>query len=138
MAQKYRWHATPHSRLQIPDSGLAEPGEPDEVEAMVESKARRELVTNGQRTVGCGDGLPITGGFASLQPEDADYAVEVCRQQDPIVRCCVQLRLEPEHHVTAKRLPAADQPASDAMVESKTRYVRDPDFSPPPDDDQPP
>ena len=49
-----------------------------------------------------------TGGFASLQPEDAEYAAEVCRQQDSIVRCRVQLRLEPEHHVTAKRAPAAD------------------------------
>ena len=55
-----------------------------------------------------GDGFPITGGFASLQPEDAEYAAEVCRQQDPIVRCRVQLRLEPEHLVTTKRAPAAD------------------------------
>ena len=55
-----------------------------------------------------GDGLPITGGFASLQPEDADYAAEVCRQQDSIVRCYVQLRLEPECYVTAKRAPRAD------------------------------
>ena len=89
-----------------------------------------------QRTARCGDGFPKTGGFASLQPEDADYAVEVCRQQDAIVRCRVQLRLEPEHHVTAKRAPAADQPASDAMVASKTRYEPDPDFSPTSDDDQ--
>ena len=105
---------------------------------MVESKVRRELVTDRQRTGRCGDGFPITGDFASLQPEDADYAVEVCRQQDSIVRCRVQLRLEPEHHVTAKRTPAAAQPASVAMVESKTRYEPDPDFSPPPDDDQSP
>ena len=103
MAQKNRWHPTPHSRLQIPDSRLAESGEPDEVEVMVESKARREPVTDGQRTVRCGDGFPITGGFASLQPEDADYAVEVCRQQDSIVHCRVQLRLEPEHYVVPKR-----------------------------------
>ena len=104
---------------------------------MVESKVRRELVTDRQRTGRCGDGFPITGDFASLQPEDAEYAAEVCRQQDPIVRCRVQLRLEPEHHVTAKRAPAADQAESDAMVESKTRYVPDPD-DPPPDDDAPP
>ena len=101
-----------------------------------ESKTRRELEADGQRTVRCGDGFPITGGFASLQPEDADYAVEVCRQQDPIVRCRVQLRLEPEHHVTAKRAPAADQPASAAMVEPKTRCAPFPDDDPPPDDDQ--
>lgn len=40
---------------------------------------------------------PITGGFASLQPADADYAVQVCREQDPVVTCRVQWRLEPEH-----------------------------------------
>ena len=40
---------------------------------------------------------PITGGFASLQPPDAVYAVQVCREQDPVVSCRVQLRLEPEH-----------------------------------------
>ena len=56
-----------------------------------------------QRTVPCGDGFPITGGFASLQPEDADYAVEVCRELDSIVGCRVQLRLEPEHHLASKR-----------------------------------
>jgi hypothetical protein len=40
---------------------------------------------------------PATGGFTSLQPSDADYAVQVCREQDPIVICRVSLRLEPEH-----------------------------------------
>jgi hypothetical protein len=30
-------------------------------------------------------------------PEDAAYAVEVCREQDPIVTCRVQWRLEPEY-----------------------------------------
>ena len=49
-----------------------------------------------------------TGGFASLQPEDAEYAVEVCRQQDSVVGCRVQLRLEPEHYVIPKRTPPAD------------------------------
>ena len=53
--------------------------------------------TDEQRTVPCYDGLPITGGFATLQPEDAEYAVEVCREQDSVVSCRVQLRLEPEH-----------------------------------------
>jgi hypothetical protein len=79
-----------------------------EVEAQDGAKTRYEPVSDGQRTARCGDGLPTTGGFASLQPEDADHAVEVCRQQDPMVRCRVQLRLEPENHVTAKRAPAAD------------------------------
>ncbi len=105
---------------------------------MVGSKARRELEADGQRTVRCGDGFPITGGFASLQPEDAEYAAEVCRQQDPIVRCRVQLRLEPEHHVTAKRAPVADQPVSDAMDESKTRRVPVFEDDQPPDYDAPP
>ena len=41
--------------------------------------------------------FPMTGGFALLLPEDADYAVEVCRRQDSVVTCRVQLRLEPEH-----------------------------------------
>lgn len=40
---------------------------------------------------------PKTGGFASLQPPDADYAVQVCREQDSRVSCRVQWRLEPEH-----------------------------------------
>jgi hypothetical protein len=48
------------------------------------------------------EGFLITGGFASLQPEDADYAVEVCRELDSIVGCHVQLRLEPEHHERPK------------------------------------
>jgi hypothetical protein len=65
MAQKNRWQPVP-----LPDE-----------------------FTNEQRTARCGDGLPITGGFASLQPEDADYAVEVCRELDSIVGCHVQLRL---------------------------------------------
>ena len=81
---------------------------------------------------------PRTGGFASLQPEDAEYAAEVCRQQDPIVRCRVQLRLEPEHYVTAKRAPVADQPVSDAMDESKTRRVPVFEDDQPPDYDAPP
>ena len=38
----------------------------------------------------------------------------------------------------AKRAPAADSPASDATVESKTRYEPDPDAPPPEDDDAPP
>jgi hypothetical protein len=40
---------------------------------------------------------PGTGGFASLQPADADYAVEVCREQDSLVTSPVPLRLVPEH-----------------------------------------
>ena len=48
---------------------------------------------------------PKTGGFASLQPSDADYAVQVCREQDPVVTCRVQLRLEPEYPGPASRAP---------------------------------
>ena len=99
MPQKNRWHP-----VMLPDDYLRRMKQDlSEVEAQVESKTIRELVTNAQPAVGCGDGLPITGGFASLQPEDADYAVEVCRQQDSIVHCRVQLRLEPEHYVVPKR-----------------------------------
>jgi len=46
---------------------------------------------------------PMTGGFASLQPPDADCAVAVCREQDPVVTCRVQWRLEPEHPGAWKR-----------------------------------
>jgi hypothetical protein len=80
MAQKNRWHP-----VVLPDD-----------------------CTDEQRIDRCGDGFPITGGFASLQPEDAEYAVEVCRQQDSVVGCRVQLRLEPEHYVIPKRTPPAD------------------------------
>jgi len=48
---------------------------------------------------------PKTGGFASLMPEDADYAVQVCREHDPLVTCRVQWRLEPEHPAPPKRAP---------------------------------
>ena len=54
------------------------------------------------------EGFLITGGFASLQPEDAEYAAEVCREQDSVVSCRVQLRLEPEHHVIPKPARPAD------------------------------
>jgi len=64
--------------------------------------------TNEQRTGRCGGGFPMTGGFASLQPEDAEYATEVCRQADSTVGCHVQLRLEPEHHVKPKPARPAD------------------------------
>ena len=69
---------------------------------------RDSSVSDEQRKVHPGDGIPMTGGFASLQPEDTEYATEVCRQQDPIVRCYVQLRLEPEHYVRPKRAGRAD------------------------------
>ena len=29
--------------------------------------------------------INLTGGFASLQPDDADYAVQVCQEQYPLV-----------------------------------------------------
>jgi len=46
---------------------------------------------------------PRAGGFASQLPEDAAYAVEVCRAQDSVVTCRVQLRLEPEHGPAPRR-----------------------------------
>jgi hypothetical protein len=48
---------------------------------------------------------PLNAGFASLQPNDADYAVQVCREQDPIVTCRVSLRLEPEHPAPPRHPP---------------------------------
>jgi len=51
---------------------------------------------------------PRTGGFTSHMPEDAWYAVEVCREQDPVVSCRVQLRLEPEHPGPAQGQRPAD------------------------------
>lgn len=57
-----------------------------------------------RRTVPCGDGFPIAGGFASLQPEDADYAVEVCLEADLRIGSHVrEIRLEPEHYVRPSR-----------------------------------
>ena len=53
---------------------------------------------------------PKTGGFASLQPKDADYAVQVCREQDPLVTCRVQWRLEPEHGPGPMRQPTSRSP----------------------------
>ena len=50
-----------------------------------------------------------TGGFATLMPEDAWHAVEVCREQDPLVSCRVQLRLEAEHPGPPKRQRPADR-----------------------------
>jgi hypothetical protein len=59
---------------------------------------------NEQRTARCGDGLPMTGGFASLQPEDADYAIEVFREAELRMRSHVrEIRSEPEHYVRPKR-----------------------------------
>ena len=58
---------------------------------------------------------PKTGGFASLQPKDADNAVQVCREQDPLVTCRVSLRLEPEYGQAPKRPPRRlDIPARDS------------------------
>jgi hypothetical protein len=102
MARKNRWHP-----VVLPDDYIRKMKQDlSEVEAQVESKTRCEPDpdfspppdnADEQRTAPCGDGLPLTGGFATLQPEDADYAVEVCRRADSRVGCRVQLRLEPEH-----------------------------------------
>ena len=55
------------------------------------------LLAEQELAVCCETDPPKTGGFASLMPEDAAYAVGVCREQDSLVSCRVQLRLEPEH-----------------------------------------
>jgi hypothetical protein len=46
---------------------------------------------------------PATGDFASLQPPDADYAAQVCRELDSLVTSRVTPRLEPEHGPISKR-----------------------------------
>ena len=60
-----------------------------------------------QQTVRCGDGFPITGGFASFMPKDAEYAIEVFREAHPAMRCR-ELRFEPEHYIPARRQRPSD------------------------------
>jgi hypothetical protein len=54
------------------------------------------------------DGCPVIGRPAPDLPDDAAYAIEVCREADSRIRSRVQLRLEPEHHIIPKRTRPGD------------------------------
>ena len=70
MAQKNRLHPTPHSRLQIPDSRLAESEEPDEVEAQVEAETRYEPDPESYNVVGLRGPLSDSAHDVPSYPND--------------------------------------------------------------------
>jgi hypothetical protein len=73
-----------------------EPSEEDQSPAPWPRKARKAVTYMPINDEPC----PMTAGFSSLMPEDADHVIEVCREQDPIVHR-PPTRLEPEHYLAS-------------------------------------